>query len=243
MVMNQNSKVEDRLPVPAAAVAPAENFEPATVPPLDPSDPVVDLRPARTPPPAAPAEGTGSEEAAEGTGAPSAAPATRPRMRRPVAAEGETLRVAHPTNLPNRFADPAEVDGENPYGENDIPGGPDPAPEQRFFENVDAAYASAMDGIADCAASLPPETTDTVYIEMTVGDDMDAPGNGVIRVDSISSAALTGSLEACARAVLTDTAVPPPYRAHTVEGAAYSVQSDTDAEYTLVFEMEMGATE
>lgn len=231
-------------PAPIAGETPFEPFDGETAPeaagaraPQD--ERVVDTRsravePAPVPTVGGPGEGTGDPDDPDRPRGPSVGPDPE--------RAGQPLVITHP-EAPVAVEAPGEGTGndDDPHGPNDRPAGPQENPEQVFFQAIDTAYERALTSLGDCVAGMPEDTRDSLFVEMIVGDDPERSGRGQARIAQFQSAALAGDREVCARRNLTRVELPPPWEAHSGESASYTVDSASDIEYSLIFEIEIGA--
>lgn len=215
-------------PRPGVA-APEASGQPA----LLPGESTTPIRAADPPP--APGEGTGTG-ASERNG-----PSVGPDPAR----SGQPVVAAYPTARDTPDEPPDEgtgvPDDQNPHAPGEQPAGPNPAPEEAFFARIDQAYRTAVTGLADCVAGLADDARDSVFVEMVVRENEERRGVGTASVEAFQSALLTGDRAVCARRNVTGVDFPAPWEAHTGEGPAFTVRSSTAVEYSVVFEIEIGA--
>ncbi len=192
-----------------------------------------------------PAEGTGSRTEAEGT--PGEGTGQGPTVGADPASAGQPVTVIHTDLAVPPDEEPVEGTGVGVDDDPDHGLGPGDAErnmgdEAQFFDNVQHAYGRASVQISDCLTDTP-DLRDSLFVEMTVRDLADDPMAGDVNIAQFQSNALTEGQRTCVADVLTDMDVPPAWAAGTGEGPGFTTQSDSDIEYEIVFEFEVGAGE
>lgn len=148
----------------------------------------------------------------------------------------EPIQLLNPVEYrqPEGTANPGD-----PRNENDPQAGR-VSREETFANNIQAQYEAVTQVMADCVEGMPAATRDTVHVEMVVRD---APGGqrGVGSIENFQSATLADDREACARRGFEQMDLPLPWLATAIEAPGFTVVADTAVEYSLEFEVEIGA--
>lgn len=116
-------------------------------------------------------------------------------------------------------------------------------PDLAFYQELDASYDGLAQALTGCARGLAPDTTDSLFVELTVTANPDNPAQGVATVDLFGSEVLTEGRAACAQSQIRALPLPAPSHARSGESGRYTVHAETAAEYSVIFEFSMGDAE
>ncbi len=229
-------------PEPPAPMQAAE-FEPfqaeATTPATEPEEAPAEATEPESVQPEGDANAVAVQPPAEGTGLPTQ---NGPRVGVNPARADEPVRLLNPVDY-GAAGDgrPGEGTGDpnSPLGESDHPAGA-VSREETFANSVQAQYQAVTEVLAGCVEGMPTSTRDTIYVEMIVRDDPSGQG-GVPQIQNFQSGTLEGERAACAQRGFQNMDLPAAWLATAVEAPGFTVVADTAVEYSLEFEVELGA--
>jgi hypothetical protein len=177
--------------------------------------------------------------AAQGTGRPTR---SGPSVGVNPARAEEPIQLLNPVDYGEPDEEPVGEGTGNPhdpFGENDHAAGT-VSREETFANNIQAQYVAVSEVIANCVEGMPAATRDTVHVEMIVRD---APGGArsIPSIENFQSSVLADDRAACARRGFEAMDLPLPWLATAIEAPGFTVVADTAVEYSLEFEVEIGA--